>query len=62
MGDVRGRGCQVLTGHRNFEQFFCKTIKNSSGQMLLPYAYVANKSTQSDYKQLRLIFRPSTIY
>ena len=23
--------------------------------MLLPYAYVANKSTQSDYKQLRLI-------
>ena len=47
-------GVEVLIGHRNFEQLFCKTIKNSSRQMRQPYAFAANESTQSDYKQLRI--------
>ena len=61
MGDVRGRGCQSVNRASQFRTTFVKQKKNSSGQMLLPYAYVANKSTQSDYKQLRLILRPLTI-
>ena len=51
---------KVLIEHRNFEQLFCTTIKNFSRQMRQPYVCVANESNQSDYKQLRLIFRPLT--
>ena len=47
-------GVEVLIGRRNFEQLFGKTIKNSSRQMRQPYAFAANESTQSDYKQLRI--------
>ena len=52
MGDVRGGGCQGIAISNNVLEKY-KKFRRANAPAI--YAYVANKSTQSDYKQLRLI-------